>query len=137
MSVQYIKEKKPVLGAFIFDNPDHVGHDKGHNTPEYYANLTELDGYIGEIIQATKDAGIYEKCIFIVTADHGGINYGHGGKTLEEVETPFIIAGKGVKKGGEFQESMMQFDCASTLASIFGLQQPQVWIGRSMEQIFE
>ena len=107
MSVKYIKEKKPVLGAFIFDNPDHVGHDKGHDTPEYYANLTELDGYVGEIIQATKEAGIYENCIFIVTSDHGGINKGHGGKTLEEINTPFIIAGKGVKKGGEFQESMM------------------------------
>jgi hypothetical protein len=137
MSVKYIKEKKPVLGAFIFDNPDHVGHDKGHNTPEYYANLTELDGYIGEIIQATKDAGIYENCIFIVTADHGGINYGHGGKTLEEVETPFIIAGKGVKKGGEFQESMMQFDCAPTVLHIFGLEGPQVWTGRPMTQVFE
>ena len=137
MSVKYIKEKKPVLGAFIFDNPDHVGHDKGHNTPEYYANLSELDCYVGEIIQATKDAGIYENCIFIVTSDHGGINYGHGGKTLEEVETPFIIAGKGVKKGGEFQESMMQFDCAPTVLHIFGLEGPQVWTGRPMTQVFE
>ena len=137
MSVQYIKEKKPVLGAFIFDNPDHVGHDKGHDTPEYYANLTILDGYVGEIIQATKDAGIYEDCIFIVTSDHGGINKGHGGKTLEEINTPFIIAGKGIKKGGEFQESMMQFDCAPTVLHIFGLEGPQVWTGRPMTQVFE
>ena len=79
MSVQYIKEKKPVLGAFIFDNPDHVGHADGHDTPSYYANLKELDGYIGEIIEATKEAGIYNECIFIVTSDHGGINKGHGG----------------------------------------------------------
>ena len=137
MSVKYIKEKKPVLGAFIFDNPDHVGHDAGHNTPAYYANLKELDGYIGQIIQATKDAGIYENCIFIVTSDHGGIDHGHGGKTLEEINTPFIIAGKGVKKGGEFQESMMQFDCAPTVLEIFGLEGPQVWVGRSMSQVFE
>lgn len=137
MSVKYIKEKKPVLGAFIFDNPDHVGHDKGHDTPEYYANLTILDGYVDEIIQATKDAGIYEDCIFIVTSDHGGINKGHGGKTLEEINTPFIIAGKGIKKGGEFQESMMQFDCAPTVLHIFGLEGPQVWTGRPMTQVFE
>ena len=137
MSVKYIKEKKPVLGAFIFDNPDHVGHDTGHDTQEYYVNLKVLDGYIGEIIQATKDAGIYENCIFIVTSDHGGINKGHGGKTLEEINTPFIIAGKGIKKGGEFQESMMQFDCAPTVLQIFDLESPQVWTGRSMSQVFE
>ena len=33
---------------------------------------------------------------------HGGINKGHGGKTMQEMETPFIIAGKNVKKGGIF-----------------------------------
>ena len=27
---------------------------------------------------------------------------------------------------------MMQFDCASTLAKLLGLTQPQVWIGRPM-----
>ncbi|MBR5542135.1 MAG: alkaline phosphatase [Bacteroides sp.] len=137
MSVQYIKEKKPVLGAFIFDNPDHVGHADGHDTPAYYTNLKKLDGYIGEIIEATKEAGIYDKCIFIVTSDHGGINKGHGGKTLEEINTPFIIAGKGVRKGGEFQESMMQFDCAPTVLHIFGLDSPQVWVGRAMKQVFK
>lgn len=137
MACTYIKEKKPALAAFIFDNPDHVGHGIGHDTPEYYANLKELDGYIGEIVKATKQAGIFDNTVFIVTADHGGINKGHGGKSLMEMETPFIIAGKGIKKGGTIEQSMMQFDCASTIAHIFGLEQPQVWIGRPMMEIFE
>ena len=137
MACAYIKDKKPTLAAIIYDNPDHVGHAIGHDTPEYYANLKELDGYIGEIIEATKEAGIYENTIFIITADHGGINKGHGGKTLQEMETPFIIAGKGIKKGITIEQSMMQFDCASTIARIFGQEQPQVWIGRPMMEIFE
>lgn len=123
--------------AFCFDNPDHVGHGDGHDTPAYYAKLRELDGYVGRIVDAIKEAGIYENSIIIVTADHGGINKGHGGKTMEEMETPFIIAGKNIKKGGAFEESMMQFDCASTIASVFNLEQPQVWIGRPMTQVFE
>ena len=60
-----------------------------------------------------------DETIFVITADHGGINKGHGGKTMQEMETPFIIAGKNVKKGYCFDDiSMMQFDCASTLAKI-------------------
>lgn len=74
---------------------------------------------------------------FVLRIIHGGINKGHGGKTMEEMETPFIIAGKNIKKGGAFEESMMQFDCASTIASVFNLEQPQVWIGRPMTQVFE
>ena len=92
---------------------------------------------MGRIVDAIKEAGIYENSTIIVTADHGGINKGHGGKTMEEMETPFIIAGKNIKKGGAFEESMMQFDCASTIASVFNLEQPQVWIGRPMTQVFE
>ena len=136
MACDYIKEKKPMFAAIIFDNPDHVGHSAGHDTPSYYANLKELDCYVGDIIQATKEAGIYENTIFIVTSDHGGVGKGHGGKTMMEMETPFVIAGKGIRKGGAFEESMMQFDCASTIAHIFDLEQPQVWIGRPMLQVF-
>lgn len=137
MAEKYIKEKKPSLAAVVFDNPDHVGHVIGHDTPEYYAKLHEIDGYIARIVKAVEEAGMLDETIFIITSDHGGINKGHGGKTMLEMETPFIIAGKGIRQGGEFQESMVQYDVAATIAYIFGLQQPQVWTGRPMTQVFE
>lgn len=137
MSEKYIKEKKPSLVAICFDNPDHVGHGDGHDTPAYYAKLKELDSYIARIVKAVDEAGMIQETIFIITSDHGGINKGHGGKTMQEMETPFIISGKNIKKGGEFSESVMQYDVASTMAYIFGLQQPQVWIGRPMIQVFK
>lgn len=136
MAVSYIKEKKPTLLAVCFDNPDHVGHAAGHDTPEYYQKLEELDGYVGQIIEATREAGILNETIFIITSDHGGINKGHGGKTMNEMETPFIISGNNIRKGAKITDSMMQFDVASTVATLFGLKQPQVWIGRPMKQAF-
>ncbi|NDV63660.1 alkaline phosphatase [Bacteroides sp. 224] len=138
MSVKYIKEKKPNFMAVIFDNPDHVGHADGHDTPNYYTKLKELDGYISQIVDAVKQAGMYDDAIFIITADHGGVNKGHGGKTMLEMETPFIISGKSIKKKGYcFDDiSMMQYDCASILAKILGVKQPQVWTGRLVKEIF-
>lgn len=132
----YIKEKRPALCAIIFDEPDHVGHQIGHDTEEYYAKLKVQDKWVGMILDAIEEAGMADETIVIVTADHGGINKGHGGKTMREMETPFIICGKGVKQGYQDTLSMMQFDCASTIAYIFGLPQPQVWIGRPMTQFF-
>lgn len=137
MAETYIKKKKPALVAICFDNPDHVGHAAGHDTEAYYKCLKELDGYVGRIIEAVKEAGMLEQTVFIVTSDHGGKGTNHGGITMEEMETPFIIAGKGIKQGGVFQESMMQYDVASTMAYILGIQQPQVWIGRPMKQVFK
>ena len=98
-AADYIKKAHPNLLAVIIDNPDHVGHATGHDTPEYYAVLKELDKYVGQIVNAVKEAGMLDETIFIVTADHGGINKGHGGKTMEEMETAFIISGKNIKKG--------------------------------------
>ncbi len=138
MAVKYITEKKPNLFAVIYDDPDHVGHTYGHGTAEYYEKLKKLDQNIGKLVDAVKTAGIYDETVFVITSDHGGIDTGHGGKTMNEMETPFIIAGKGIKKGGYCFDniSMMQFDCASTLVELLALQQPDVWIGRSMP-VFE
>ena len=96
-----------------------------------------LDAYIGDIIQAITEAGMFEETIFIVTSDHGGLEKGHGGKTMEEMETPFIISGKGIKKNHIIQQSMMQFDVGSTIITLFNIEQPQVWTGRPMNEIFE
>jgi hypothetical protein len=48
-----------------------------------------------------------------------------------------VFCGKNIKKGLNFNESMMQYDVASTIAYVFGLKQPQVWIGRPMKQVFK
>ncbi len=137
LAVKYIREKKPELLAVCFDEPDHVGHTVGHDTPGYYDKLHELDGYIARIVQAVKDAGIYDDTVFIITSDHGGINMGHGGITLAEMNSPFIISGKGIKATGEFSEVMMQPDVSPTIARILGIEQPQAWTGRPMLQVFE
>jgi predicted AlkP superfamily pyrophosphatase or phosphodiesterase len=136
-SVEYIKSAKPNLLGIIFAQPDGVGHNDGHDTEAYYQKLKELDQYVGDIVQAVKDAGIYDDTIFILTADHGGIGKGHGGKTMQEMQIPLIFCGKGIKKGYNFKESTMIYDIASTIAYIFDVKQPQVWIGRPAKQIFK
>ena len=138
VSKEYIKSKKPRLAAFIYDEPDHVGHTEGHDTPAYYQKINKLDVWIGEIVDAIKEAGIMDNSVIIVTADHGGIDHGHGGRSMMEMETPLIIYGKGIKKGFCFDDvSVMQYDVASTMADLLGVEQPEPWFGRSIKCIFE
>ena len=133
----YILEKKPGLLMVVFDEPDATGHQIGHDTPDYYTKLAVLDGYVSRIVEAAKKAGIYEKTVFIVTSDHGGINKGHGGKNIREQQIPLIISGKGVRTGYKIGSSVMIYDIAATIARIYGLERPQVWTGRPVEEIFE
>lgn len=134
---KYIKVKKPSLCTIIYNYPDHYGHAIGFDSNEYYESLKILDKSLEIIIQAVKDAGIIDKSIFIVTSDHGGTGKTHGGKTLKEMEAPFIIFGCNIKKGFEINDSMMQYDIAATVAYIFGLDVPQAWIGRPVHSVFE
>jgi hypothetical protein len=137
LASDYIKSKKPVLTFVHLDHVDGAGHHYGHGSPEYYKSVEIADLLIGTIIQAAKDAGIYEDAVIIVSADHGGLGYGHGGESLEELEIPFIIAGKNVKKGYEMKTPVYQYDNAATVAYILGLQQPHAWIGKPILFAFE
>lgn len=133
-AVSYITSRKPLLLAVVYDNPDHVGHTAGHDTPQLYDILAYLDTQIGRIIQATKDAGIYDDTVFIISSDHGGIDKGHGGITLREMETPLIMAGPGIRNIGELKSAIMQTDIAPTIATLLHLTVPQPWTGRPVTE---
>ena len=132
----YIKEKKPDFLFVHFDDVDHVGHDKGHKTSYFYDAVTTVDQQIGEIIQATKDAGTFDDTVFIISADHGGIGFGHGGETLDELEIPFLLYGKGVKAGYLIKNTVYTYDNAATAASLLGVNQPYAWIGKPVQSAF-
>lgn len=133
----YIREKKPLFCSVIFGEPDGVGHGIGWESPEYFAMLAHLDRALGRIVQAVDDAGMTDETVFILAADHGGIRKGHGGKTMEEMQTAIVFSGKGVKAGYRIPESTMVFDIAGTVAWLFGLEAPQVWLARPIKSAFE
>ncbi|PSL46841.1 type I phosphodiesterase/nucleotide pyrophosphatase [Chitinophaga niastensis] len=136
-SVDYIKEKKPDFLFIHFDEPDGTGHNIGHNTPAYFDQVHKNDVLLGKILQAVKDAGMWDNTIILLTADHGGIKKGHGGKTMEEMQIPWIIRGPGIQQNKEIKASVVTYDTAATLAWIFGLKTPQVWTGRPVKEAFK
>ena len=87
-------------------------------------------------LQAIKDAGMEDSTIVILSSDHGGIEKGHGGISMTEMQIPWIIAGPGIKQGHQINSSIMTFDTAATIAKIFDLEVPQVWIGRPVHEAF-
>lgn len=132
-----IREEKPNFLFLHLDEPDGVGHGIGHNTPEYYEELKNVDRRIGSVIQAVIDAGIEDKTVVLVTSDHGGIEKGHGGKSLEEVLIPWIITGPGIRKGHEIKDLVMTFDTGATIAWLLGLEMPEAWRGKPVMEIGE
>lgn len=133
----YIKEKTPMFCSVILNEPDGAGHTKGWESPEYADMLVRVDNVLSKIVAAIDEAGIREESVIILSADHGGLGKGHGGKTMEEMQTPIVFQGKGIKKGVRITESTMVYDIAGTLGYILGVGQPQVWIARPIKSVFE
>lgn len=136
-AVEYIKKEKPNFCAIIFDQPDGAGHSDGWESDAYYNMLNHLDNALQAIVDAVEDAGMIDETVFVLVSDHGGTGTGHGGPTLDEMEVPLVFYGKGIKSDFEIPESTMVYDIASTIGYMFGVDQPQVWIGRPIMSIFD
>ena len=134
--VSYLKEYQPDFTFVHLDHVDHAGHSMGHGSLEYYRSVQKADSLIAEIINATKDAGMFEKTMFLICSDHGGIGFGHGGESPAEMNVPFILYGAGIKKGYQIEETVYQYDNAATVAYALGLKTPQAWIGRPVKGAF-
>ena len=135
-SVRYIMDGRPNLLFVHIDALDHMGHAYGQGSAEYYTELPLVDDRVRRIVEALKTAGIYDDSIIMITSDHGHEGTGHGGISQLEMETPFVIWGKGIRKNHEITETMIQYDMAAIVAEIFRLEVPQSWRGKVID-VFE
>ncbi|NNK76730.1 MAG: alkaline phosphatase, partial [Maribacter sp.] len=126
----------PALTFIHFDEPDGAGHSIGHDTPEYYQAIEIIDGLVGTILNELTANGMLEDTVIIFSSDHGGIEKGHGGKTLLEVEIPWIIYGKNIPAKGALDESIVTYDTAATIAYLLGLEAPECWRGKPVLKAF-
>ena len=133
----YIKEKKPTFTFIHFDHVDHGGHEYGHGSPEYFKSVEKADALLAEVMAAIKASGMADETLVIISADHGGLGKGHGGESLEEIEIPFILWGKSVKKNHLLKYPVYQYDNAATVAFALGIKTPMAWIGKPVKNAFE
>ncbi len=135
-AAKYIKEKKPNLLFVQIDQIDHAGHSDGHRSEGYFAMVKDVDAQVGQIVQAVKDAGIYDDAVIVIVGDHGGVGYGHGGTHPDEITVPLVVSGKGIKKNHKIEEVVSVIDYAGIVADALGVEHPQCWRSKSLN-IFE
>ena len=132
-----LKKERPAIIAACYDNPDHIGHGHGWNTPEYINVLNSLDAEVAKVVKTIRELGIENDTVLIVTSDHGGVGLGHGGPTMYEMGRPFVIVGPGIRKGHEIELTGAIYDDGATISALLGLKPHPAWIGRPRFEIFE
>jgi hypothetical protein len=130
-------EKQPDFLFLNIDEIDHFGHHEGHDSEAYFNAITHYDSLIGVFIERLEEANLMEETLIMITGDHGGINKGHGGSSLNEMEIPIILYGKGVNNGLIIDKPCYIYDVPVTLAYALGITPPRAVIGRPILEAFD
>jgi sulfatase-like protein len=97
-----------------------------------------VDGLIGRLLARLRTAGLYDRSLVVVTADHG-ISFTPGGKrrpasrsNLQDVEyVPFLLKEPGQGRGRAVDRPARTIDVLPTIADVLGIRIPWGVDGRS------
>jgi predicted AlkP superfamily pyrophosphatase or phosphodiesterase len=120
-----------------FADPDSTGHKYGWGSPEQKQAFANSDAALKIVMDALKAAGIADSSVVILTADHGGHDKTHGSDSPEDVNIPWIVWGKGVKKDFKITTPVSTCDTAATALWLLGLPIPAEFDGKPVTEAFE
>lgn len=126
---------RPALMFVQLDEVDGAGHSYGGFSNQYYKAVTKADKQVGEIYDAIEKNGLMEKGLFIVVADHGECESGHGGTTVEESSVIVACAGHSVNEL-TLPEGTKNRDVAAIALHALGIEQPDHMSARVPEGLF-
>ena len=129
-----IAKQRPALAFVYLEAPDTLGHQAGWMSARYLWSVSRVDRAIGLLTEALRSAGRLDETIFLLTADHGGHERGHGSDCREDLTVPWVVAGPGVRQAHRIRSPVSIMDTAPTLAHLMGLAIPAEWEGRVIEE---
>ena len=107
----------------------------------YYAMITEVDDYVGQIMDTLKSTGHGDNTIIIFTSDHGEwlgehLRFGKGYPADDAVSrVPLIISAPGMRQRGISSEIVEAVDIVPTLLDLIGVQIPPHLQGTSLRRV--
>ena len=75
---EYIRNHPPDMFFMQLDHTDSAGHTYGYGTTPYLEQIAVSDTLVGLVIDAIKDAGVFDESLIVVLSDHGGKDKSHG-----------------------------------------------------------
>ncbi|MEG1616276.1 MAG: alkaline phosphatase family protein [Bacteroidales bacterium] len=131
-------QKLPTLVFLYSVHTDHAGHNSKWMSSPYIRSIEEADNQIGIFLDKLKKEKLFEETHFMFLSDHGGVEYGHGGVTEEEMIVPWGIKGPGIKQGYRIEEPNNTVNTAATILYLFNVKKiPLSWTGKVPYSIFK
>lgn len=127
------------LNKIIVRNPPKVSQDMLQNIINLYkGEIRLMDEELGIFIKELKKLNIFNKSLFIITADHGDEFKEHGDlshfpKLYDElIHVPLIIVGPMLPKNININNIVSTIDIAPTILNYLGLVKNEDFMGKSL-----
>ncbi|WP_144551146.1 Ig-like domain-containing protein [Bacillus mycoides] len=135
----YIKtDGKDTEVTFIhFDDIDGAGHSQGYGSQAYMKQIEKTDKNVGIVLDAIRDAGLLEDSLIIMTTDHGGKGYSHGGESPEEKTIFWAASGPGIPAKSTITTPMKNMDTAAIVAQALRSNKPETWDAKTPKNLLE
>ena len=112
------------------DEVDHAGHTHDYNveSEKYLKAIEKIDRQVGKMVDALDQRPNLdqENWLIILSADHGGSNFGHGKNIPEHTTIFFIASGKSAARG-EINGEVGVVDVAVTALKHLGIPAKASW----------
>ncbi|UCE84559.1 MAG: sulfatase, partial [Deltaproteobacteria bacterium] len=112
--------------------------ERRHLVSQYDGEIAYTDGELGRLVERLSASGIYERALFVVTADHGeaigehGL-VGHGVSVYQnQVYVPLLIKFPNQREPVRVDERVSSVDVLPTVLDVLGLPIPDRVEGRSL-----
>jgi predicted AlkP superfamily pyrophosphatase or phosphodiesterase len=135
-AVQYIRAHKPNLLFIHFADGDDAGHEHGWGSSEQQNAFAEVDVALNTVVKALEAASIIQHSVIIVSADHGGHGHEHGLNIDDDIRIPWVVWGKGVKRGVKIVGPVTTCDTAATVLWLLGIEPPRSFDGKPVLTAF-
>lgn len=108
----------------------------------YWGLCSQIDTYIGKIIDHLEELKLYDDTIIVFTSDHGDMMGSHGllAKCVmyeEAVRVPFMVKLPGQRKGKRVYGPVSQIDMVPTLLDCLDKEIPENLQGKSLKPLIQ
>ena len=125
-AIDYLAKNDTDFTFLYFGYPDDAGHRKGWMSEEYILAVKQSLQWANKVVNTLSD-----DYTVIITADHGGHDYGHGTDMPEDRTIPIMIMGKDIPANKEIFGASIK-DIAPTVTKILGVEADGDWTGKSL-----
>ncbi len=134
---ELLDTSNPTFLFLHFLENDAAGHKYGWMSKQQFAALFLVDEAIGQLKKNLLRAGLLDRTLIVLTADHGGLGTGHGACTdIRCRRIPIFISGPGVKVDHRMKDEARIYDIAPTILKILGDTKKRHFEGHPIPDIY-